>query len=88
MATTRIVITRDRILGKCLFCSLHSYRAALIYEHELEVKNGFYSVFIVPINAYFWRSCLNVYKCLQKPILKIGTYMNTLYAQISFSSAV
>lgn len=58
------LITRDRILGKCLFFSLRSYRPISIYEHELEVKDGFYGGFIVPINAYFGCWCLNSDKCL------------------------
>lgn len=35
-----------------------------VYEHELEVKDGFYGGFIVPINAYFGCWCLNSDKCL------------------------
>lgn len=39
------VISRDRILGECFFCSLCSYRPNLIYEHELEGKKGFCSAY-------------------------------------------
>lgn len=52
MQVPSCVMTRDRIIGKCLFCFLRSCRVTLIYNHELEVKI-FYGVFMMPINVYF-----------------------------------
>lgn len=41
------LITTDRSLGSYLFCSLWSYCRTLIYQHELEVENGFCGVLLI-----------------------------------------